>query len=214
MTLINMEHDTLCLIFSDSTSLANFIKKAGYKIKIKRYVDSINERTICFKSTLNVHEIEKVVKILQQQIDDLEIDNQIEDYITDRQFYIDSRYRVGNDIKKKDPKIIDTYSQFKFKVDRLLVRPLTNEQMWNAFYMYVMKNCSNFSVPGSGKTATVLGTYSFLKSKEEIKKIVMIGPKNAFGSWIQEDRTCFGLSANDESFFLNIHASEFFFFFF
>lgn len=33
MTLINMEHDTLCLIFSDSTSLANFIKKAGYKIK-------------------------------------------------------------------------------------------------------------------------------------------------------------------------------------
>ena len=158
MTLINMEHDTLCLIFSDSTSLANFIKKAGYKIKIKRYVDSINERTICFKSTLNVHEIEKVVKILQQQIDDLEIDNQIEDYITDRQFYIDSRYRVGNDIKKKDPKIIDTYSQFKFKVDRLLVRPLTNEQMWNAFYMYVMKNCSNFSVPGSGKTATVLGT--------------------------------------------------------
>lgn len=185
MTLINMEHDTLCLIFSDSTSLANFIKKAGYKIKIKRYVDSINERTICFKSTLNVHEIEKVVKILQQQIDDLEIDNQIEDYITDRQFYIDSRYRVGNDIKKKDPKIIDTYSQFKFKVDRLLVRPLTNEQMWNAFYMYVMKNCSNFSVPGSGKTATVLGTYSFLKSKEEIKKIVMIGPKNAFGSWIQ-----------------------------
>ncbi|HDT8045228.1 TPA: DEAD/DEAH box helicase family protein, partial [Enterococcus faecalis] len=115
---------------------------------------------------------------------------------------------VGNDIKKKDPKIIDTYSQFKFKVDRLLVRPLTNEQMWNAFYMYVMKNCSNFSVPGSGKTATVLGTYSFLKSKEEIKKIVMIGPKNAFGSWIQEYRTCFGLSANDESFFLNIHASE------
>lgn len=203
-----MEHDTLCLIFSDSTSLANFIKKAGYKIKIKRYVDSINERTICFKSTLNVHEIEKVVEILQQQIDDLEIDNQIEDYITDRQFYIDSRYRVGNDIKKKDPKIIDTYSQFKFKVDRLLVRPLTNEQMWNAFYMYVMKNCSNFSVPGSGKTATVLGTYSFLKSKEEIKKIVMIGPKNAFGSWIQEYRTCFGLSANDESFFLNIHANE------
>ena len=49
-----------------------------------------------------------------------------------------------------------------------------------------MKRSSNFSVPGAGKTATVLGAYAYLKSKNKIDRIVVIAPKNAIDSWKNE----------------------------
>ncbi|WP_317856098.1 DEAD/DEAH box helicase [Chakrabartyella piscis] len=57
--------------------------------------------------------------------------------------------------------------------------------------MWTMKKVSNFSVPGSGKTASVLGVYAYLSSKGLVDKIIMIGPKNSFGSWMDEFQICF-----------------------
>ncbi len=51
---------------------------------------------------------------------------------------------------------------------------------------------ANFSVPGSGKTASVLGEYIFLQSMGKVDRIVVVCPKSAFGSWRMEWLSCFG----------------------
>lgn len=196
------------LVFSDNNQINDFVKSPKYKIKIKRYVDRVENLTIFFKETITIHDVKKIIVILNQQLDGFQIETDVEKSIGEREFYINNRYRVGNDIKKKDETILENYLYFKSKVDQLLTRPLTDEQMWNAYYMSIMKNCSNFSVPGSGKTATVIGTYAFLKEKKEVDRIIMIGPKNAFGSWIDEFQICFGLEAQSKDFYLNIHSKE------
>ena len=63
--------------------------------------------------------------------------------------------------------------------------------MWDSFFMCAMQKSANFSVPGSGKTASVLGMYAYLLNKELVKRILVICPKNAFGSWIDEFSVCF-----------------------
>lgn len=53
-------------------------------------------------------------------------------------------------------------------------------------------NSANFSVPGSGKTTVALAAYSILKSRGEIERLVVIGPRACFMPWEDEFKACFG----------------------
>lgn len=196
---------SLTLCFDEQKKLEEIKKSSKFKIKMRRYVKKIEINKILFHDNLTIHDMSKIINFLENQTEIIEISSDIYDHIEQRKYFIESHYRVGNDIKKKEVSIIYNYEWFKKSVDELMDRKLTEDQMWNAYYMYAMKNCSNFSVPGSGKTSTVLGTYAFLKEREEVNKIVMIGPMSAFGSWIDEYRMCFKTSKNEQDYFLNIH---------
>jgi len=100
---------------------------------------------------------------------------------------------VGLSIKRQDPIVGAQFAEYKAIVDCAFSRQLRDKQMWDSFFMCTMKKSGNFSVPGSGKTASVLGVYAYLQAKGLIKRIVMIGPKNSFDSWINEFETCFGI---------------------
>ena len=51
-----------------------------------------------------------------------------------------------------------------------------------------MKRAANFSVPGSGKTAMMYGTFAYLSSidQDKIDKLLVISPINAFEAWRSE----------------------------
>lgn len=205
MIKLILDSMSLTLCFDEQKKLEEIKKSSKFKIKMRRYVKKIEINKILFHDNLTIHDMSKIINFLENQTEIIEISSDIYDHIEQRKYFIESHYRVGNDIKKKEVSIIYNYEWFKKSVDELMDRKLTEDQMWNAYYMYAMKNCSNFSVPGSGKTSTVLGTYAFLKEREEVNKIVMIGPMSAFGSWIDEYRMCFKTSKNEQDYFLNIH---------
>jgi len=197
------EKDILIFSISDTEAFTTFIKSAKFKIRLRRYVEKTDKNTIYFKDSLTIHDMKKVRQQVCSIFPHVKVDGRLTKYIESRNYYIENRYRLGNDIKKRDEKVYHQFEEFNQVVNDKMIRPLTTEQMWNAFYMCTMKHVSNFSVPGSGKTATVLGTYAYLKEKNVIDKIVMIGPKNAFGSWIDEFQLCFGTEMED--FYFNIH---------
>lgn len=105
--------------------------------------------------------------------------------------YLYSRAKLGVELKNQDEKLRDKFNDFANVVNSKMTRKLRDKQMWDSFFMCLMKKSGNFSVPGSGKTSSVLGVYAYLKSRGLVEKIVMIGPKNAFGSWIDEFEVCF-----------------------
>ena len=99
---------------------------------------------------------------------------------------------LGSSIKKHD-RVHDTaYKIFKAVVDSVCVRRLTDEQMRDSYLLYNLKKGANFSVPGSGKTATILGMFAYLYESNMVKRIIVIGPLNSFGTWEYEFKAVFG----------------------
>lgn len=108
--------------------------------------------------------------------------------------------QAGLAIKAQSPAVLSQFEEFRVIVDSEMVRPLREKQAWDAFFMAVMRRSANFSVPGSGKTASVLGTFAYLRSKGLARRIVVVSPINAFGSWRDEWRSCFGSKCPCNSF--------------
>ncbi len=74
-------------------------------------------------------------------------------------------------------------------------RTLKPFQLLSAYHLAFSQNACNFSVPGSGKTTTVLAAYELLKNtKDEMKKIeklLVVGPLAAFLAWKSEFKECY-----------------------
>ena len=71
-------------------------------------------------------------------------------------------------------------------------RRLDSLQTLSSFHLAFSKNSCNFSVPGSGKTTAVLASFSYLQSKGDVEKILVVGPKACFQPWEDEFFLCFG----------------------
>ncbi len=65
-------------------------------------------------------------------------------------------------------------------------RSLKIEQKRDVTRLLSLKHGANFSVPGAGKTCTLLAVYSILKYLGVITKLIVISPINAFISWEEE----------------------------
>ena len=167
-----------------------------FKISLKRYVERIENNCILFKTSLSYIAIKQILGVFEKNSLShgfvLSINPEVDEYINKREMYLDTRSKLGIEIKNREEKLQVEYDEFKRIVDDAMERSLRDKQMWDAFFMTSMKKSCNFSVPGSGKTSSVYGMFSFLKNRGIINKIVVICPKNAFGPWIDEFSACFG----------------------
>lgn len=211
-----LEENCVILDFTSSLLLRinmeehDWIASSGfYKLKIKKFVKKISEQTIFFKEELSYLDFQKIHELIKSKADSIGVryfaTKRLLDYIESRNMHIFKRANLGIEIKRQDVKLKDKFEEYCNIVNKNMTRKLREKQLWDSFFMFAMSKSCNFSVPGSGKTSSVLGVYAFLKAKGLIKRIVMIGPKNAFGSWIDEFNICF--SGKEELKVFNIHDS-------
>lgn len=188
-----------------------FAVSAFYKLSLKRYVREISGGCVSFKSALTYLDFKKIIALCEREAtkrnEKLEVSDVLQTYITNREMHIEIRSRLGIELKEHDPKLLDRFERYKATVDARMARKLRERQLWDSFFMYTMKKSANFSVPGSGKTASVLGMYAYLHSTETVKRIIVVCPKNAFGSWMDEFTVCF--SGIEALRVLNIHDSQY-----
>lgn len=201
---VQLEENCLILDFDGDLKLdvkvepSLLFNNSVYKLKLKRYVnlEQSNEQTIWFKNELTYPIYKKIILILQQDSDKrgyrFFTTKQLTDYIGKRELFIEERAKVGLSIKHQESIVSEQFAAYKCIVDKAFSRKLRNKQMWDSFFMCTMKKSCNFSVPGSGKTASVLGVYAYLREKGLVKRLVVIGPKSAFGSWVDEFNSSFG----------------------
>ncbi len=71
-------------------------------------------------------------------------------------------------------------------------RTLKPFQILSAYHLAFAHNACNFSVPGAGKTSTVLAAYAYLANHDEIDKLLVVGPLASFLAWKNEYFYCFG----------------------
>ena len=94
----------------------------------------------------------------------------------------------GVSIKSPDYKDSDDFDFYFEYINSLLKRPLKEMQIVAAAHIIETERSLNFSVPGSGKTATVLGAFEYLSQRTHkgVDKLLIIGPKNCAKSWKDE----------------------------
>jgi hypothetical protein len=160
------------------------------------YISSAVDNIYHFKDNLPISKMESVVSLTEQMGEGLHfgvyVDPRLTDFINSYHLDLEKYRNLGIAIKKHSPALSDEFAHFKDTVNALLARPLKDPQAWGAFHIVAMKRSANFSVPGAGKTATVLGAYAYLKSLDLLNRIVVIGPLNCFRSWKNEFALCFG----------------------
>lgn len=190
-----LDYDGALLLRIPSESTEAFVASSFYKLSLKRYVRESLSGFVRFKPALTYLDYKKIIGVCQKEAAKrqivLQISSALKEYIESREIHIELRSRLGIELKDHDAKLQTRFDEYKEIVDAGMARKLRDRQMWDSFFMCAMQKSANFSVPGSGKTASVLGMYAFLRQKSLVKRIVVVCPKNAFGSWIDEFSVCF-----------------------
>lgn len=198
-------------IQGESEIIYSIVSASFYKIHLRRYVELVTDNMILFKLDITYLVMKNIVSVFQEKSIQmgfvLYVDPFIIEYVEKREMYLEARSKLGIEIKNQKKKLLPQFLEFCSIISEKMERTLRPQQLWDAFFMTMMKKSCNFSVPGSGKTTSVLGVYSFLMAKELVKRIVVICPKNAFGPWIDEFEVCFGEKLDLNLF--NIHDSSY-----
>ena len=191
-----LDYDGQLILHMNTDGVEWLQGKAFYKSRIKHKVSKIENNSIYFDTSLAYPDYVKMDELLSKKIPvcgyQYHMTDRLREYIQARNLYIEKRAKLGIELKTDATRLDERFQKFKDIVDRRMERRLRDKQMQDAFFMYAMSKSGNFSVPGSGKTSSALAVYSFLKEKSVVDRIVMIGPKNAFGSWIDEFKYCYG----------------------
>ena len=193
---LQFENDNLVLV--SSSMISNLKRNRVYKLQLKRYVsrDKTEENKLFFRKEIGYIKYKKIIEIIEKYSSknniDFYVSKEVEEYIQKREIYINERSRVGLGIKSQTEEILEKYNSYRAVIDSQMVRKLREKQAWDSFFMFAMRKSANFSVPGSGKTSSVYGVFSFLSYKGLVDKIVMIGPRSSFISWKDEFYNCFG----------------------
>ncbi len=114
------------------------------------------------------------------------------DYFQVQYLDMDHLSKVGSEIKDLDnTRQTEEFITFKNNVNSLLNRPLRDAQLLSAMHIVKVKRSMNFSVPGSGKTSSILGAFEYLSSSFDnsesvIDNLIIFGPINCFKAWQDE----------------------------
>lgn len=194
---IELNDNIGCILDPAPLSAAELRAKPAFKIGFRRYIDDeLPNGTFLLKDQATAEATEAMIKRLRSSAERMglavELSDDVATEIESKREYAEERSRAGVEIKSHDEKYALQFEAYERVVNDSFVRPLRPRQMWDSFFMCAMGKAGNFSVPGSGKTASVLGAFAYLKEKSLASRIVVICPKNAFESWRNEFKACFG----------------------
>lgn len=157
------------------------------------------------KKNTTYKDIERIIEVTKQRAErkniSVIVSRAVSEYLQQYKYSIE-KYKILGDVYKgeldnfpNDKKI--SYKEFSKIVQTEVSRPLYELHLRSAYFMYEMSRAANFSVPGAGKTAMVLGVFAYLNRRdtldiEKIDRILVVSPLNAFDSWKSEFKAVFG----------------------
>lgn len=157
------------------------------------------------KKSTTYKDIERIISVTKERAArkniDVIVSKAVLEYLQQYKYSIE-KYKILGDLYKGD--LVDFpsdknffYKEFSEIVQSEVTRPLYEIHLRSAFFMYEMARAANFSVPGAGKTAMVLGVFAYLNREdapknEKIDRLLVVSPLNAFDSWKREFKEVFG----------------------
>ncbi|CAI3447697.1 DEAD/DEAH box helicase family protein [Enterococcus cecorum] len=182
-----------------------FVEKDRILKNGRSYSKYFEEDNCTMKSDCSYMDVQNVINKTEERA----LRRNIKVFVSDevRRFISKNRYSIEQykilgktikeDIEYYPNSKVNLFHSFSRIIDECTFRKLNDVQKHAAFYLYEMSRAANFSVPGSGKTAMILGVFAYLNrnstiSSEKIDRLLVIAPINAFNSWKTEFQYVFG----------------------
>lgn len=163
---------------------------------LKRYRDYfVDFEDLILPKDINYVDLNTLIEKLNNRLnDEIYLEDDVKQYIEQNAYAIDEQRIAGLTIKDYDLRWNDEVAEFSRILNQEISRPLKPQQLQASFYLATMKKAANFSVPGAGKTAMMYGAFAYLSSPEvdEINRLVVVSPINAFEAWRTEFAEVFG----------------------
>lgn len=194
--------NTVVRIDNTIDNLTNNDRKLKIGSDLSKYFEKDNQT---IKQETTYKDIELIINITKKRASKKNIfvyvSEQVEEFLLRNKYSIE-QYKIMGDVYKKrieefpDNKKI-SFESFSKIVQSEVERPLYELHLRAAYYEYEMARVANFSVPGSGKTAMILGVFAYLNrigvpETERVNRMLVISPINAFESWKREFKAVFG----------------------
>lgn len=189
-------------IDNSNTNLTNEDRKLKRGGDLTRFFEEDNSK---IKENTTYKDIERIISVTQKRAKrkdiKIKVSKAVKEFLARNKYSIEW-YKIIGDVYKNDLAQFplnkrESFKKFSEIVQSEVKRPLYKLHLRAAYYEYEMCRAANFSVPGAGKTAMVLGVFAYLNRKEvqkneRIERILVISPISAFESWREEFRLVFG----------------------
>lgn len=195
-------NDTVIRIDSTDIKLSLNDRKLKPGSDLSRFFE---EDYSTIKKSTTYRDIERIIKVTEERAErkniEVIVSKAVSEYLQQYKYSIE-KYKILGDVFKgelvdfpTDKK--DFYKEFSKVVQSEVSRPLYEIHLRSAYFMYEMARAANFSVPGAGKTAMLLGVFAYLNREnapfnEKIDRLLVVSPLNAFDSWKREFKAVFG----------------------
>lgn len=189
----------------EGQDIASFMASAAWRAWLyypASAVDGTDRDRILLDGGMGLRECQDMLEAIMEADGhgvEVAVDPSFGAFVNAGETYIRERSEVGLAIKAQtaegiadDPSLGPRFREFRDVVNASMVRPLRDRQMLDAFFMATVGRAADFSVPGAGKTATVLGVFAYLRHLGLARRIVVVCPKNGFESWEKEWVATFG----------------------
>lgn len=177
------------LVLKTNFDILSTIDRFQFK-SIRRALKKESENCYLFTININVEDLVTIKELFLKYENTFSyrffISKVVQQYIDDKYLDLDELSRRGVFIKSASIISDEEFIKFSAEVNGLLKRPLREAQTVSSYHIVKLKKVMNFSVPGSGKTATILGAYEYLRQHNEIDQLFVVGPINCFKAWREE----------------------------
>lgn len=129
----------------------------------------------------------ELAQLLRRLEAEVVLDEGVEALLRTQLEEIRQRRDAESALQPVDPERIDDL----VRADARFRRGFTEQQEENLGRLLALKHGANFSVPGAGKTTTLLGIYEAQRGAGVVDRLLVVAPKNAFISWEDEVDECF-----------------------
>ncbi|MBL1231100.1 MAG: DEAD/DEAH box helicase [Flavobacteriales bacterium] len=156
----------------------------GYKQNdscLEKYSDSIEPDLL------------KITKYLDEELVVYELSEELSTILyqsTQKKKKLTSIFTKAKTIKE-EALLDDEFNKF-VDFTSALPRKLKQHQLKSAYHFYTLQNGANFSVPGSGKTTTILSVYEKLRIEGKCNLLFIVGPPSCFQPWKNEFKETLG----------------------
>lgn len=205
-TIIKNSDGLFQLIDDDQNTLQTSPAQRGLRRFAPYFLD---DKQLVFKDDLTYVQLLKLIEKLNHQLErkglpTVETDREFDDFVETQKYEIKQHGQAGLTIKANDERWQAELDNFNKIVHQEVSRPLKPEQVRASFFLATMKRAANFSVPGAGKTAMMYGAFAYLSSPsiQQVDKLLVVSPLNAFAAWRTEFEAVFG--NNRELHYMNL----------
>lgn len=205
-TIIKNSDGLFQLIDDDQNTLQTSPAQRGLRRFAPYFLD---DKQLVFKDDLTYVQLLNLIEKLNHQLErkglpTVETDREFDDFVDTQKYEIKQHGQAGLTIKANDERWQAELDNFNKIVHQEVSRPLKPEQVRASFFLATMKRAANFSVPGAGKTAMMYGAFAYLSSPsiQQVDKLLVVSPLNAFAAWRTEFEAVFG--NNRELHYMNL----------